>query len=315
MINYFHTVNDQLLPLNTYQRNCWVHVERPTTTEISQLQSRFTIPRDYLTAVLDDKENPRTEGVEQSIIERPALILTRFPHETVSPLGYNEYTTYPFAIILTADALITVSNHPALFVRDFLLHQPRLNSDNHERLTLKLIWFINKSYLDCLDQNSHMMNSLEKTLTLATENNDLFQLTAMQKSLIRFQSALQQNKQLLTTLQDSEFYFETKPFIELLRDILIESDQAATMTAQQKQIIDEYNTTVSSIVSNNLNIIMKVLTSITIILTIPTIVGGIYGMNVHLPGASGAHAFAVIIFWTLVCSWLAAWWLCHHHFF
>ncbi|MFC6171767.1 magnesium transporter CorA family protein [Loigolactobacillus jiayinensis] len=315
MLNYFHTQAGQLLPIADYQRNCWVHVEQPTVNELNQLQTRFTLPSDYLTAVLDDKENPRAEGIHHSIIEQPALILLRFPHETVSPLGYNEYTTFPFAIILTAEALITISNHSAPFIQDFLLQQTQLNTSNHERFALQLIWFINKYYLDCLDENSRAMDELEKTLSLANENNDLFQLTAMQKSLIRFQTALHKNRQLLANLQASKFYFETAPFIKLLRDILIESEQAATTTIQQKQIIDEYNTTVSSIVSNNLNIIMKVLTSITIILTIPTIIGGIYGMNVHLPGAASAHAFAVIIFGTLIVSWLAAWWLRHRHFF
>lgn len=315
VINYFNTTDGQITPIPAYQRNCWVNVERPSAAEIKHLQTRFNLPVTYLTAALDDKENPRTEGTEQSIIERPALILVRFPHESVSPLGYNEYTTYPFAIILTAEVLITVCNHPAVFIQDFLFHQPQLNINNHERFTLKLVWFIHKSYLNCLDENSHTMDTMKKNLTIATENNDLFQLTAMQKSLIHFQWALRKNRQLLTQLQASEFYFETAPFSELLSDILIESEQAATMTAQQKQIIDEYNTTVSAIVSNNLNIIMKVLTSITIILTIPTIIGGIYGMNVHLPGASSARAFTFIILGTIVVSWLAAWWLRRRNFF
>ncbi|MFD0897916.1 magnesium transporter CorA family protein [Loigolactobacillus binensis] len=315
MINYFHSTAGQLQPLAAYQPNCWLHVQQPTAAELKQLQTQFNVPQHYLTAVLDDKENPRAEGIQASISEYPALILTRVPHETVSPLGYNEYTTYPFAIILTNDVLITVSNHPALFIRDFLLHQPPLNTANHERLSLKLIWFINNSYLNCLTQNSQAMTALEKNLASATENSDLFQLTAMKKSLIRFQDALQQNRQLITDLQTSEYYFETAPFTALLRDILIESEQATTMTTQQKQIVDEYNTTVSAIVSNNLNIIMKVLTSITIILTIPTIIGGLYGMNVRLPGASSVHAFTVIIFWTLIISWLAALWLRHRNFF
>lgn len=315
LISYFQTNEGKLWPATHYQPNCWINVQQPTTTEITQLQQHFNLPQDYLTAVLDDKENPRTEGIEQSVLEKPALILLRFPQESVSPLGYSEYTTYPFAIILTQGAVITISNRPALFMRDFLLTPQSVNTANHERLALKLIWAIDRSFLNCLEQNNRAMNHLEKTLAQATENDDLFHLTAMQKSLIRFQGALHKNQQLITHLQTSEFYFETTPFKALLTDILVESEQADTMTKQQKQVIDEYNTTVSAIVSNNLNEVMKVLTLITIVLTIPTIVAGLYGMNVHLPGASHVHAFSFIIFGILIGSWLATLWLQRRHFF
>ncbi|WP_125980222.1 magnesium transporter CorA family protein [Loigolactobacillus iwatensis] len=317
MIERFYTATDGTLrPTTTLQKNCWLHVEAPTPAEVESLVDHFSVPRDYLTAVLDDRENPRAEGIDQATDEKPALILLHFPHETISPLGYRELTTYPFAIILTPQALITVTNRPALFVQDFIVRKAyHVNTNEHENFALHLLWYICHSYVSYLEQIGSEMAHLEKSLSVASGNNELYQLTAMQKSLIQFQIALKRNQHLLNELQTTNFYFESDPFSELLQDVMIESDQAQTMTFRQKSILDEYNNMVSSVVSNNLNIIMKVLTSITIILTIPTIIGGIYGMNVKLPGAAFAHAFSLIMLITLIICWLSGYWLRKRNFF
>ncbi|KIS02774.1 Magnesium and cobalt transport protein CorA [Paucilactobacillus wasatchensis] len=137
---------------------------------------------------------------------------------------------------------------------------------------------------------------------------------ALQKTLIEFDIALNQNQPVLEKISSGNHYFSTTELNELSDQTLIENDQAMTMTNNQSQILDQYSNMVSAVVSNNLNDVMKILTSITLILTIPTIIGGIYGMNVNLPGAQLASAFSWIMIATIVICLITLHTLRRHHY-
>lgn len=138
---------------------------------------------------------------------------------------------------------------------------------------------------------------------------------AMQKGLVFFDAALDHSGTLLKALRDGERFFNTNGYLRRLHDVEVEVVEAQTMVRITEKLLTQYSTAVSAIVSNNLNLIMKVLTSITIILTIPTIVGGIYGMNVRLPFANAYWAFWWLIGGTAILCGLAAWWLWRQDYF
>ncbi|EUJ28214.1 magnesium transporter CorA family protein [Listeria floridensis FSL S10-1187] len=146
------------------------------------------------------------------------------------------------------------------------------------------------------------MNKLEVKIKQSMKNEELYAFMAVQKSLVFFATALQSNKTILDKMEDVEHFMQDKRNHDLLRDVTIENRQAIAMTDTYTQIISGMSDIFSSVISNNLNMVMKFLTSFTIILSLPTIIGSIYGMNVKLPFAEYAHAFSLIMLFTLLIT-------------
>jgi magnesium transporter len=294
LIKYLKLDNQQLLPTaeNT-QASKWICVEAPTEQEIAELISTYNLPRDYLTDVLDDQENARYEGLFQKKLEQPVLMLLRYPKASVSPSGYMQLETHPFAIILTnTGQVITVAQETTDFIH-FLLKQTFIATaiPVEEQLILQLLWHISLSFNMYLKELTKQTEKLEGELQVATENSQLYQLMDIQKSLVYFESALTANLDVLNRLYKAELFNNPQHHLPHLHDVLVETQQGVTSTRIQLKLVDNISSTFSAIVSNNLNNVMKILTSLTIVLTIPTIIGGVFGMNVKLPFAEQENAF------------------------
>lgn len=294
MINYLEVTNGQFISSKKdSQQTVWIAVDKPTTDEIEVLTEKYKLPKDYITGVLDDNENSRLEGFYQQTLEKPVLLLLQYPVATISPSGYTQLNTFPFALILTADnKVITVVNQSADFLQQ-ILAAPLQNNQAavHEWFPLFLSLEISIRYNRFLKELIKQTNNLEGELKVSTENKQLYQLMDIQKSLVYFDSALHANLTVFNKLYQAQFLKKPENHLPQLHDILVETKQAATTTAIQLQLVDKISDTFSAIVSNNLNNVMKILTSLTIVLTIPTIIGGIYGMNVKLPFANREDAF------------------------
>ncbi|KRL53139.1 magnesium transporter CorA family protein [Furfurilactobacillus rossiae] len=318
MIEYYaNDKNGNLIPVNSPQQDCWINVERPTHDEISQLAHRYDFPETYISAILDDRENSRVDGIDPQRPERPLHLLLQFPKYEVSPLGYLSFTTFPFSFILTDSAVITVSKQPATFINDFIMNPDNatIRIADRQDFILRFGWYIAHSFVHALSLSERETTSLERELTTATRNEQIYKIMGLQKSLVLFDSALKDNRPILDQISSAQDYFNGPHFHELLAQIMIETDQAQSMTIIQNNILEQYSNMVSSVVSNNLNEVMKLLTSVTLIMTIPTIVGGIYGMNVDLPFAHIAHAFSLVMGFTIIVCAITAWILKHHDWF
>jgi len=319
VLQYFTTDKNGLLttPDHHLDQPYWINVERPTIDEINQLSNQFSLPRDYLTAVLDDAEVSRTEQLNPTDSDQPILIVMQYPKLTTSDLGYLEYQVYPFALILVDQVVLTVSNYPASFIQDFVMdpNSSKLSLNNHEDFVLAIMWYIEHSFVTSLNLINQRTEQLESRLNEAMHNAELFRIMAYQKSLIRFKAALAQNGPALDTIETSANHFNAPHHQALTTDIMAETKQATDMTNTTNQILQQYSQLVGSVISNNLNDVMKFLTSLTMILTIPTIIGGIYGMNVTLPGAGIAHAFAWISLATIILCVICIEYLRNHDYF
>lgn len=296
----------------------WINAERPTINEINHLATQFALPRDYLTAILDDDEISRTEQLDQQPdAHQPILIVIQFPKLVTSDLGYLEYRCFPLALILTDQVVLTISNYPASFIQDFIMDpdSSKLSLNNHEDFVLAILWYVEHAFVTALGLINDRTNILERRLNEATHNAELFQIMAYQKSLIHFSAALAQNGPVLSAIEASATHFNSPHHQALTLDIQIETKQAADMTTTTNQILQQYSQLVGSVISNNLNDVMKFLTSLTMILTIPTIIGGIYGMNVKLPGAELVHAFTWIMVGTIILCILSIEYLRNHDYF
>ncbi|MTD37625.1 magnesium transporter CorA family protein [Erwinia sp. CPCC 100877] len=294
MINYLKLDNDHFVSSETdTEDTVWLAVEQPSEEEINHLITTYKLPKDYITGVLDENENSRVEGLHQNALEDSTLLLLQYPHATISPSGYKQLNTLPVAIILTTDGkIITVVNRSTDFLKRVFA---RAIPDNHlsiqESLVLYLSWQIAISYNYFLKELIKQTDKLEGELKVSTENSQLYQMMDIQKGLVYFESAIDSNLQVLNLLYSAKIFKNPRTHLPKLHDILIEMQQAATTTQIQLKLVDKITDTFSAIVSNNLNNVMKILTSLTIVLTIPTIIGGIFGMNVKLPFADREDAF------------------------
>ncbi|WP_048000034.1 magnesium transporter CorA family protein [Lactiplantibacillus herbarum] len=319
MLQYFTTGKNGLLttPDHHPDQPYWINVERPTIDEINQLSNQFNLPRDYLTAILDDAEVSRTEQLNPTDPDQPVLIVMQYPKLTTSDLGYLEFQVYPFALILVDQVVLTVSNYPASFIQDFVMdpNSSKLSLNNHEDFILTIMWYIEHSFVTNLDLINRRTDELESRLNEATHNVELFRIMAYQKSLIRFKAALAQNSPALEAIENSVTHFNAPNHQALATDIRAETKQATDMTETTNQILQQYSQLVGSVISNNLNDVMKFLTSLTMILTIPTIIGGVYGMNVKLPGAGLVHAFTWISLATIILCIVCIEYLRNHDYF
>ena len=242
----------------------------------------------------------------------PGLIVLRYPIEITNELGFRQFNTVPLTMILLADRVITIMQHP-LRAFDDLAAQPL--SSKPEEFALEVLWLVLHQFVIDMDQLNDETKQIEGSLGKAAKNTQLYQLMAMQKSLVFFDAALEHSGNLLKSLRAGERFFTAAGYLRRLLDVEVEVVEAQTMVRITNKLLEQYSTAVSAIVSNNLNLIMKVLTSLTIILTIPTIIGGIYGMNVRLPFENAYWAFWWLIGGTAVLCGLAAWWLWRKDYF
>lgn len=310
MIRYYTWKQDAFVEQNQeVEQAQWLSVEQPTETEINTLIAKYQLPKDYLTSVLDVKENSRLEGLDHNQLNMPVLLLLQYPSAIKSPSGYQQFTIFPLAIILTSDQkIITVTNQSVPFL-DKLKHTTFSNqlAENDSLsvallVTLHLSLQISLLFNQFLKQILTHTNRLEGQLKVATENNQLYQLMDIQKSLVYFEFALSSNLHVFQTLYEAKDALKPEKNFSHLHDVLVETKQALVSTKIQLQIVDKISDTFSAIVSNNLNNVMKILTSLTIVLTIPTIIGGIFGMNVTLPFANREDAFLwIFVITTSIC--------------
>ena len=158
------------------------------------------------------------------------------------------------------------------------------------------------AFTKALKQINLRTNSLEKELQKSMRNQDLIKLLDHEKSLVYFTTSLRSNELMLERLKGSKIFRENEENLELYDDVVIETRQAIAVANIYSNILSGMMDAFASIISNNLNVVMKFLTSVTIILMLPTLVVSIYGMNVPLPFQQSHHAFAIVISFSVVMA-------------
>jgi magnesium transporter len=314
MLNYYHVAGNRAQSCGDTATAEWVSLSDPTEAEIDTASKRYGIAERKLRRVLDEHEDPRTEGLDPND-NLPGLIVLRFPSPIENDLGTREYRTYPLSMLLLDDVVITLNRHELPADLAAQLRRGEWLSGKPEEFALHVLWCVLSSYVHVMDDVNEHVDAMQKELGKASRNQQLYEIMSLQKSLIYFESVLANTMPILQQLRDGERYFNADSYDEVLQAVTVEAHQARTMTTVTERILEQYNTAVSSIVSNNLNIIMKVLTSITIILTIPTVIGGLWGMNVPVPFANDYWAFWGIIAGTTVLCAVSAYILWRHDYF
>ncbi|NYT07050.1 MAG: magnesium transporter CorA family protein [Methanomicrobiales archaeon] len=286
----YRSVQNGLETIKDYESGAWVHVVSPTPQEIEALVARFTIPPDFLTDPLDVDERARVEREEGN-----TLILLRTPRREADEADIP-FTTLPVGIILTQGLIITVSLMEADVVQEILSGRVRnLSTGDRTRFVLTLFVRTSLLFLRYLKEINRMTGSIEKDLHIALRNIQLIRLLNMEKSLVFFITSLRSNALMLEKFNTSGCMRMDEDDRDIFEEVVIENKQAIEMANIYTSILSGTMDAYASIISNNLNVVIKLLTTVTIILMIPTLVASIYGMNVELPFQHNPFAFLIIV--------------------
>jgi magnesium transporter len=283
------------LPVGETSRNAWVSMIKPTEQEMEDIAELTGAPVDFFRAALDEEERSRLE-----IEEDCALILVNIP----VMLNETNYDTLPLGIIVSPQVLVTVCLDENPVFTEFNEFTRRLfNTAKRTRFLFQILFKATTFYLRYIRQISRANERIEREMRRSMSNKGIFELMDLQQSLTYFTASIRANAVVLDRLLRLRSNSAAKhilPFFEededLLEDVIIENSQATQMVEMYSRIIAGMSETFASIISNNLNMVMKFLTAMTIILAIPTMVGSFWGMNVVVPfGERTPYGFVYVI--------------------
>ncbi|WP_318505984.1 magnesium transporter CorA family protein [Bacillus sp. T3] len=286
--------------LDDITKGCWINLTAPSESEINLVANKLNIPVDFFKDALDDEERSRIEREDNNV-----LIIVDFPYITHDDAGLPIYETIPIGMVITEDCFITVSLKETPILSDFYNNKIKgFFTNKKTRFALQILFSISTYYLRYLKQINKKTDEIERGLHRSMKNKELYALLALEKSLVYFTTSLKSNKivlEKLLRLNHLRMYEEDK---DLLEDVIIETQQAIEMAEIYSSILSGMMDAFASVISNNLNIVMKFLTSITIILALPTMVSSFFGMNVELPFQHNHDAFSYILIFVIFLSGL-----------
>ncbi len=309
MINIYKTMDGRIAPIEEFEKNCWINMTDPSAEEIEMVSTQYGIQEDYLRAALDNEEISR---VEQDEDYNCSLITFDVP-TLIKDSAELTYETYPIGIIETPVCVVTVCLHHTQIFEDIVAGKVKYVFTNLKtRFILQILYRAATRFLYFLRTINKRSAEVEMALHISMKNKELFQMLELEKSLVFFSTSLKSNQMVIEKLQRGRIIKLYEDDVELLEDVLIEVDQAIEMCSIYSNILSGEMDAFASIISNNLNIVMKVLTAITILMAIPTMVSSFYGMNVAgLPFAS----FGPVVTLTVVLTALVAFVLYKFHMF
>ncbi|MBQ6051535.1 MAG: magnesium transporter CorA family protein [Bacteroidaceae bacterium] len=272
MRTYWNTTNG-LRTIDTWEPNCWVQVTCPTQEDVNFLENELKIPDYYISDIADTDERARYD-----IDEGWILIILRIPYvkETRSR---TPYTTIPLGIIMKGDVLITVCNFETNMMIDFVTYQQKRGLGFTDSVDMVFRLFLSSAvwYLKRLKQISARIDKAKQNLDKNVNNVDLINLSRLQDSLTYFVTSIRGNENLLSKLKFKLPVDELDA--DMIEDVNIEMSQARETTNIYSNILDSTMDTYANIINNNMSSVMKMLTSISIILMFPTLIASLFGMN------------------------------------
>ena len=283
----------------------WINLVNPTAEEIDTVQAALQIDREALTAALDDEEGSRTE-----VSQKYTLILVDAPAREWRN-NREEFTTYPLSITITDTAIVTVSLLEMFALTNITAGKNKnintVNVANRTRFVLQILFRVAMNYQADLKYIEVKRMAIEESIRKATRRDDLFELHELESNLVYFKTSLSVNSSVIGRIGRMSFFMSSPEDRDLMDDVIIETNQALEMTTTYSQIIKGTRQLVEADLNNSLSTIMKFLTSITLIIAIPTLVASFYGMNVTLPGDDYPYTYIVLLGVMAVICIVAIW--------
>lgn len=298
MMNIYRTDDRILHELDMPEDGCWIKLTMPTLEECTDVSERYDIDIADVRAALDDEETSRI-----NLEDNYTLILVDIPSAEVRN-NRHSYTTIPLGIILTEKVLITVCTEETAVLRTFLEQRIRdFSTKKQMRFTYQILYNSSMMYQSLLRAVDRKRTDIEERINNNTEDIDLVDLHELESNLVYFATSLRANGVVLDRLTRYGRLRQYEEDQELLEDVIIENKQAIEMTQIYRDITNGTRELLSSVINNRLNNAMKYLAAVTIVMSIPSIISGLWGMNVAeewMPLSTTPYGFGIICVATLV---------------
>ena len=277
MLCFYKTVDNIMTRMNTFSEGCWINVVGPTPEEIAYLTEELHLDRGFVSAALDEEESSRVE-----VEDDQTLIIIDTPLAVTEAENTLVYTTMPLGIIVTKSNVVTVCLNEITAVNDIASGVVRnVQTAMKTRFLLTLLLRVAQSFLIRLKHINKLTSQMETELHHSMQNKQLVQMMGLQKSLVYFSTSLKANEITLEKIYRGRVIKLYEDDQDLLEDVLIDFKQAVEMSGTYSSILQETMDAFSSIISNNMNQVMKTLTIVTVLMEIPTMIFSFYGMNMQ----------------------------------
>ena len=270
--------SDTLQLCGSAEKGAWINMSSPNEDELAEISEVTGFPAEYLKAALDEEESPRIESDNGN-----TLILIDLP-EIIADGDDKIYSTIPLGILINDDYIVTVCLRDNVVIDDF--RNGRIagcNTLKRTRFLLQVLYKNSQYFLRYLRAIDRKTNAVEDSLHKSMKNKELIELLGIEKSLVYFSTSLKANEVVLEKIMKFKQIKMYEDDADLLEDVIIENKQAIEMANIYSNILSGMMDAFASIINNNMNRIMKILASVTIILSIPTMIASFFGMNVPLP--------------------------------
>ena len=280
----------------------WIHLISPTEEEIQVIASKLELPMEYLKDPLDEEERSRIEKDDGKI-----LIIVNSPYISYDDKGISIYDTIPIGMIIAKNCFVTICSKDIPLFHAFSTGKVKgFFTYKRTRFAFQVLYSIATSFLKYLKQISKKTDAIERELHQSMKNKELLSLLNFEKSLVYFTTSLKSNNIVMQKMLKSNYLKMYEDDQDLLEDVIIENQQAIEMAETHSSILSGMMDAFASIISNNVNIVMKFLTSFTIILSLPTMVASFYGMNVPIPFQEHRYSFYIAISLAFILSSITA---------
>ena len=307
MINIYRTDNRIISEIDQFDTGAWVKLTAPSLEECAEISDRFHMDIADVRAALDDEESSRI-----NLEDEYTLILVDIPSAEMRN-NRHSYTTIPLGILIAEDVVITVCAEETAVLRSFVEQRVRdFSTKKQMRFTYQILYNACMVYQSLLRSIDRKRTEIEERIDQNTEDVDLIDLHELESNLVYFATSLRANGVVLDRLTRYGRLRQYSEDQELLEDVIIENRQAIEMTQIYRDIINGTRELMSTVINNRLNNVMKYLAAITIVMSIPTIISGLWGMNVGgkwMPFSSTPHGFAIICVITLPLCIVVMLWL------
>ena len=282
MLNYFKTVDGRITRLSAPEDGCWVSAVAPDPQEVAYLVEELGLDSGFVRSALDEEESSRIEAEEDQ-----TLVIVDVPVVDDSVTDSQEektilYTTMPIGIILAEKFVVTICQKEFAVIEQMENGAVKnLQTAQKPRFLLTILLRVASRFLLYLKQIDRISSSTEKQLHQSMRNKELIQLLGLEKSLVYFSTSLKSDEITMEKILRGRIIKLYDEDQDILEDVLIEIKQAIEMCNIYSGILSGTMDAFASIISNNLNIVMKIMTSVTIVMAIPNMISGFYGMNVE----------------------------------
>lgn len=280
----------ELAQIDEVAPGCWINLENPSDLELESVSQKTGVPEDMIKAALDEEERAHleTDGDTKMIIIDVPIIS--------EDSDRYDYSTLPVAIIFNTDYFVTVCLKDNAVIGEFIRGRVKgFDLNKRTRFIYQLLYVNAIKFLHYLKQIDKTSMRVQLKLHKSMKNKELIQLLELEKALVYFSTSLNSNQIVIERLRSLPGITHFAEDNEIIEDVIIENKQAIEMATIYRDIMSGTMDAFASVISNNQNIVMKLLTALTILLTIPTVISGLWGMNVPVPLADNPYGFLIII--------------------